>query len=165
MSSDAPRSDVKRRAVPPAVQFSGLGFTMHLPDAMQAALDAAAPGFRTIRPDKFRADVSQAGMMGGKGIQPLFAVVSDFDGDGSQDAVVEGSEPADSALHVVAIMNGTKPRAFEVTSINPYDADAVGTYLSLAENANAAFDVIRYPDQSTRYTYAGGRFTGAAIGN
>ncbi|MEA3246616.1 MAG: hypothetical protein U9Q74_10730, partial [Gemmatimonadota bacterium] len=47
---------------PPTVEFSGFGFTLHLPDGMQAALDAAAPGFRAIRPDAFRSDVSQAGM-------------------------------------------------------------------------------------------------------
>ena len=146
---------------PPTVQFSGLGFTLHLPDAMQAALDAAAPGFRYIRPDKFRSDVSQAGMMGGKGIQPLFAVVDDFDGDGSQDAIIEGAEPADAGLHVIAIMNGKQPKAFEVTNINPYDADAVGTYLSLPAGTKGAFDVIRYPDASTRYTYQAGHFVGA----
>lgn len=149
---------------PPSVQFSGFGFTLHLPDAMQAALDSAAPGFRAIRPDAFRSDVSQAGMMGGKGIQPLFAVVADFDGDGTQDAVVEGAEPGDAALHVIAIMNGKKPRAFEVTAIAPYDADAVGTYLSLPADDKGAFDVIRYPDASTRYTFAAGHFAGAKIG-
>jgi hypothetical protein len=150
----------------PAVQFATIGFVVQLPPAMQAALDAAMPGFRILTPDKFRSDVSQQSALGSGRLEPLFATIADFDGDGAKDAVVEGSVPGDSALHVVAIMNGKKPHAFEVTNVPVYDADAVGVYLSSAPEGKAgAFELINYPDQSTLYTYKAGGFVGTKLGN
>ncbi|HET7633038.1 MAG TPA: hypothetical protein VFK16_12095 [Gemmatimonadaceae bacterium] len=150
----------------PTVQFSTIGFALTLPPAMQKALDAAAPGFRMVTPDKFRSDVSQQSALGSGRIDPLFATIADFDGDGNKDAIVEGSVPGDSALHVVAIMNGHTPHAFEVTSYASYDADAVGVYLTEAPGGRAgAFEVVDYPDASYVFTYANGKFSGAKVGN
>ena len=133
---------------------------------MQGALDVAAPGFRTVRPNSFRSDVSQAAAISGGGLQALFATVGDFDGDGSQDVIVEGAAPRDTVLHVIAIMNGRKPRAFEVTSYPVYDADAVGIYLiQPAGGRKGSFDVINYPDSSTRFTYKSGLFVGTNLGS
>ncbi len=148
----------------PRLQFATVGFILHLPDAMQGALDAAAPGFRAVRTTSFRADVSQAAALSGGGLQALFATIGDFDGDGAQDVIVEGAAPGDSALHVIAIMNGAKPHAFEVTAYSLYDADAVGIYLSQPTGGpKGSFEVINYPDASTRFTYRSGAFVGTAI--
>ena len=99
-------------------------------------------------------------------IEPLFATLGDFDGDGTKDVIVEGTVPGDHGLHVVAIMNGAKPRAFQVTAYPVYDADAVGTYLSAAPNGQKnAFEVVNYPDASYLYTYKAGSFVGSKIGN
>jgi hypothetical protein len=150
----------------PTVQFSVAGFTLQLPSGMQQALDGAMPGFRTIRPDKFRADVSQQAALASAKLDPLFATIGDFDGDGSKDVIVEGTVPGDSALHVVAIMNGKKPRAFAVTSIPVYDADAVGAYLTEApNNRKDAFELVNYPDASYVYTYRNGSFVASNAGS
>ncbi|MDE3151792.1 MAG: hypothetical protein KGL93_06045 [Gemmatimonadota bacterium] len=150
----------------PSVQFSVVGFSLQLPDGMQQALNAAMPGFRMVTPDKFRSDVSQQSALGSGKIDPLFATIGDFNGDGSKDVIVEGAVPGDSALHVVAIMNGKTPHAFEVTSFPVYDADAVGVYLTEAPGGRKnAFEVVNYPDASYVYTYSNGAFTGAKIGS
>ncbi|HEX8726020.1 MAG TPA: hypothetical protein VF737_11595 [Gemmatimonadaceae bacterium] len=150
----------------PTVQFSTIGFSLQLPDGMQQALDAAEPGFRAVTPDKFRSDVSQQSALGSGKLEPLFATLGDFDGDGTKDAIVEGTVPGDSALHVVAIMNGKKPHAFEVTTIPVYDADAVGAYLSTApDGRKGAFELVNYPDASMLYTYRSGSFVGSKIGS
>ncbi|MDE3054626.1 MAG: hypothetical protein KGJ70_12120, partial [Gemmatimonadota bacterium] len=148
----------------PTVQFATVGFILQLPTGMQQALDAAEPGFRIITPDKFRSDVSQQAAMGSGTLSPLFATLGDFDGDGTKDAIVEGMVPGDSALHVVAIMNGKTPHAFEVTTYPVFDADAVGVYLTSAPaGKKGSFEIINYPDASYMYTYAGGQFTGTKI--
>jgi hypothetical protein len=150
----------------PTVQFSTIGFSLQLPDGMQHALDAAEPGFRAITPDKFRSDVAQQSALGTGRLEPLFATIGDFDGDGTKDAIVEGTVPGDSALHIVAIMNGKKPHAFEVTTIPVYDADAVGAYLSAAPgDRKGAFELVNYPDASMLYTYRSGSFVGSKIGS
>lgn len=150
----------------PTVQFSTVGFSLQLPTAMQQALDAAEPGFRMVTPDKFRSDVSQQSALGSGRIDPLFATLNDFDGDGTKDAIVEGNVPGDSALHVVAIMNGKKPRAFEVTTYPVYDGDAVGVYLTEAPaGRKGAFELVNYPDASYVFTYKNGAFTSEKIGN
>ena len=143
----------------PSVQLGAGGFTLHLPPPMQQALDAQAPGFRTVSTASFRSDVSQAAAESGGGLQALFALVNDFDGDGTQDAVVEGSTTGDSSLVVIAILNGSKPRALEVTRFQTYDADAVGIYLSKpAAGKSGAFAVVNYPDATTTYAFRDGKF-------
>ena len=150
----------------PTVQFATVGFILQLPPAMQQALDAAEPGFRMVTPDKFRSDVSQQAALGSGTLSPLFATLGDFDGDGTKDAIVEGNVPGDSALHVVAIMNGKTPHAFEVATYPVYDADAVGVYLTKAPaGKKGAFEIINYPDASYLYTYTGGRFVSTKISN
>ena len=150
----------------PRVEFATIGFTLKLPDGMQQALEAAMPGFHRITPDKFRSDVAQQSALGSGRIEPLFATLGDFDGDGTKDVIVEGTVPGDRGLHVVAIMNGAKPRAFQVTAYPVFDADAVGTYLSAAPNGQKhAFEVVNYPDASYLYTYKAGGFVGSKIGS
>lgn len=149
----------------PELHFATVGFVLTLPAGMQQALDAVAPGFRTVRIDSFRSDVSQAAAMAGGGLQAMFATIGDFDGDGTKDVIIEGAAPRDSALHVIAIMNGKTPRAFEVTRFPVYDADAVGVYLSKAPGGQTgSFEVVNYPDVSTLYTYKSGGFVGTKIG-
>jgi len=149
----------------PQIQLSDVGFTLHLPGAMQHALDSLAPGFRTVQAASYRSDVSQAAAAAG-GLPALFAVVGDFDRDGTQDAVAEGTTPGDSALRVIAIMNGVKPRAIEVARVATYDADAVGTYLSgPTDGRTGAFEVVSYPDSSMLFRYADGAFEGTRFGN
>jgi hypothetical protein len=150
----------------PAVQFSTVGFSIQLPDGMQQALNAAEPGFRMITPDKFRSDVSQQSALGSGRIDPLFATLGDFDGDGTKDAIVEGTVPGDAGLHVVAIMNGKPAHAFEVTNFPVYDGDAVGIYLTEAPGGKkGAFEIVNYPDASYVYTYKSGGFVGVKAGN
>lgn len=150
----------------PRVELTDVGYTLHLPPAMQQALDSVAPGFRAIRTDSYRADVSQSAMLSAGGTSALFATVGDFDHDGTQDAVIEGTTPSDSALQVIAILNGAKPHAIPVTEFSSYDADAVGIYLTTPPQGNAgAFEVVDYPDSSLVYTYQGGAFSGSKIGN
>ena len=150
----------------PTLEFATVGFILHLPVAMQQALDEAAPAFRTVSPNKLRSDVAQAAAAAGGGLHAGFAIVADFDGDGSLDAIVEGAAPGDTVLHVIAIMNGPQPTAFEVTNFPVYDADAVGIYLSQPTGGSkGSFDVINFPDASTRYTYRKGRFAGTPTGN
>ncbi len=152
------------RPADPQLQFATVGFVLQLPAGMQAALDALAPGFRTVRSDSFRSDVSQAAALGGGGLQAMFATTGDFDGDGTLDVVIEGAVPGDSALHVIAIMNGKTPRALEVARYPVYDADAVGIYLSKPTGRRkGSFEVINYPDSSTLYTYKSGGFVGASF--
>jgi len=87
-------------------------------------------------------------------------VVGDFNGDGTQDAVVEGSVPGDSSLVVIAVLNEAKPEAIEVTRFAQYDADAVGIYLSKpTKGKSGAFEVVNYPDASTAYVFRDGAFT------
>ncbi len=155
-----------RKPPDPSAEFSTIGFSLQLPSGMQHALDAAEPGFRRITPDKFRADVAQQSALGSGRLQPLFATIADFDGDGTKDVIVEGTVPGDSALHVVAVMNGKTPHAFEVTNFPVYDADAVGVYLSAApDGTTGAFEVVNDPDPTMLYTYRSGRFVGSKLGN
>ncbi len=155
-----------RKPDDPQLEFATVGFVLHLPPAMQQAMDSLAPGFRTVRINSFRSDVAQAAAQAAGGMQALFATVADFDGDGTQDAVVEGTTPGDTALRVIAIMNGAKPRAMDVERYPVYDADAVGIYLSRPTGSRkGTFQVVNYPDSSTVYRYEGGSFVGARIGN
>ena len=142
----------------PRVEIGAGGFTLHLPPAMQQALDVQAPGLRTVPSASFRSDVAQAAAEDG-GVQPLYTVIGDFDGDGTQDAVVEGSTPDDKSLVVIAVLNKQKPEAIEVTRFATYDADAVGVYLSKpAKGKSGAFEVVNYPDASTVYVFRDGKF-------
>jgi hypothetical protein len=150
----------------PALTFINIGFTLHLPQPMQQALDSLAPGFRFVIVGKFRSDIAQYAAEAGGGMQALFATVADFDGDGTKDVVVEGTSPGDSALVVIAIMNGVAPKAMAVARIPVYDADAVGIYLSRPTGSRAGtFVLVDYPDSSTAYRYTGGRFVGAKVVN
>ncbi len=150
----------------PQLGFINIGFSLKLPRGMQQALDSLAPGFRPVLVGKFRSDIAQYAAEAGGGMQALFATVADFDGDGTLDAVIEGTMPGDSALRVIAIMNGAKPFALDVTVIPQYDADAVGLYLSRPTGSRAGtFQLVDYPDSSTVYTFARGRFVGAKVGN
>jgi len=129
---------------------------------MQQSLDSAAPGLRLIRAMEYRADVREAAADAGGGTpQALFAVVGDFDGDGTQDVAVEGTT-IDSALVVIAILNtGSKPTAYEVARFPLYDASTVGIYLSRPVRPRlGAFEVVNYPDESTLYFYRDGKFEG-----
>jgi len=150
----------------PRIQLTDVGFVLHLPPRMQQSLDSLAPGFRTIRTTSFRSDVSQAAAMGAGSMQALFATVRDLNGDGTPDAVVEGTAPGDSALQVIAILNGPHPTALEITSFPVYDADAVGIYVAPpAAGTGGAFEVMNYPDSSTLYTYKDGAFESSSIGS
>ncbi|MBI3569374.1 MAG: hypothetical protein HY084_14335 [Gemmatimonadetes bacterium] len=155
-----------RKPDDPRLEFANIGFMLHLPPAMQQALDAYAPGFRSVKINSFRSDVSQFAAEAAGGMQPLFATVADFDGDGTLDAIVEGTAPGDSALRVIAIMNGAAPKALDVERIPLYDADAVGVYLSRPTGSPAgSFELVDYPDSTTTYRYTGGRFVGTKKGN
>ena len=150
----------------PRVELSDVGFTLHLPPAMQQALDSLAPGFRAVRASSFRSDVSQAAAEHGGGLPAAFAAVGDFDQDGLTDAVVEGSAPSDTGLRVIAILNGTTATAEEVTRFPVYDADAVGIYLTNAPTGTpGAFEVVAYPDSTLLFQYDGGVFKGERVGN
>ena len=149
----------------PTVVLNAGGFLLQLPPEMQRALDSLAPAFRSVRTIQFRTDVPQAAAEEGGAMQPLFAVSADFDGDGTIDAVEEGTVPGDPSLLVIAIMNGSKPWAMEITRVPVYDADAVGLYLSLPTGIGAgAFTLVNYPDSSTVYRYAARRFVGTKVG-
>jgi hypothetical protein len=142
----------------PRLEIGAGGFTLHLPPAMQESLNTLAPGFQQVRSASFRSDIAQAAAEGGGALQALFAVVGDFDGDGSIDAAIEGSAAGDTSLVVIAILNkGAKPVATEVTRFPTYDADAVGIYLAKPKGA-AAFQVVNYPDATSTYVYRGGKF-------
>lgn len=155
-----------KKAEAPQIQLSDIGFTLHLPPAMQHALDAVAPGFRPIQTTSYRSDIAQAAAASGGGLPALFAATGDFDHDGTQDAVVEGTTPGDSSLQVIAIMNGATPKAIPVEEIASYDADAVGIYLTgPTHGRTGAFEVNAYPDSSTLFTYGGGQFQGTKFGN
>ena len=145
----------------PRIELTDVGFTLHLPPAMQQALDSLAPGFRAVRSASFRSDVSQAAAAdGGGGLPAAFAAVGDFDHDGLTDAVVEGSAPSEAGLRVIAIMNGATPTAEEVTRFPVYDADAVGIYVvNPPKGAPGAFEVVAYPDSTLLFKYANGAFT------
>lgn len=149
----------------PRVELSDVGFTLHLPPAMQQALDSVAPGFRTVRTTSFRSDVAQAAAATGtNGMAAAFASVGDFDHDGMIDAVVEGTAPGDSALRVIAIMNGAKPVAIDIARFPVYDADAVGVYLTNAPAGVAgAFEVVDYPDSTLVYEYRNGAFNSRTV--
>ena len=150
---DSAQSDI------PRLTLGAGGFALYLPQAMQQALTTLAPGFRAVSTASFRSDVAQAAAEGGS-IGGLFAVVGDFDGDGSVDAASEGSTPSDTGLVVIAILNkGSKSTAMQVVRFATYDADAVGIYLSKpAAGAAGAFTVVNYPDASTTYAFRGGKF-------
>lgn len=125
-----------------------------MPGGMQRALDSLAPGFRTVRVNKFRSESAQYAAEASGSMQPLFAVVADIDGDGTLDAVMEGNSPGDSALRVIADFNGAKSRAEVITRIPLYDADAVGIYLSRPRGSvPGTFLLVDYPDSSTEYKY------------
>ena len=152
----------------PQIQLSDIGFVLHLPQPMQQALDAFAPGFHSIAATSYRSDVAQAAAASAPagGMPALFATVGDFNGDGLVDAVEEGTVAGDSTLRVVAILNGAKPRAVDVARIASFDADAVGFYLTAPTAGHAgAFELVAYPDSSTIYTYDDGTFTGAKVGS
>jgi hypothetical protein len=150
----------------PRVELTDVGFVLHLPPAMQQALDSLAPGFRAVRPSSFRSDVSQAAAAEGGGLPAALAAVGDFDRDGLTDAVVEGSAPSDTGLRVIAILNGPKATAKEVTYFPLYDADAVGIYLSNPPaGTRGAFEVVAYPDSTLLFTYVDGAFKGERQGN
>ena len=117
----------KSKPEDPQLTFINVGFTVKLPTGMQHALDSLAPGFRPVLVGKFRSDIAQFAAEAAGGMQPLFATIADFDGDGTLDAAMEGTTPGDSALRVIAIMNGATPTAMDVARIPQYDADAVGT--------------------------------------
>ena len=155
------------KADDPRVELSDVGFTLHLPPAMQQALDAFAPGFRAVRATSFRSDVSQAAAATGTGgMAAAFASVGDYDHDGTIDAVVEGTSPGDSALRVIAIRNGPQPTATEVTRFPVYDADAVGVYLTNPPKGTAGgFEVVDYPDSTLVFEFKDGVFTGRNIGS
>lgn len=155
-----------RKPEAPAIQLTDVGFTLHMPPAMQQALDATAPGFHAIRTTSYRSDIAQAAAQAGGGLPALSAAVGDFDHDGTQDAVVEGTTPSDSALQVIAIMNGAKPKAIEVDEIGSFDADAVGIYLTGPTGGRTgAFEVHAYPDSSTLFTYSNGGFRATKFGS
>ncbi|MEO7083377.1 MAG: hypothetical protein ABI442_05985 [Gemmatimonadaceae bacterium] len=149
----------------PRIEFSDVGFSLHLPPPMQQALDSLVPGFRIVHATSFRSDVSQAAAaMGAVGMPAAFAAIGDFNHDGRIDVVVEGTAPGDSALRVVAIMNGPKPIAIDVTRFPVFDADAVGIYLSIPPTGVAgAFEVVDYPDSTVLYQYADGALKGSNI--
>lgn len=155
-----------RKPDDPRVEFINIGFKVSLPPGMQQALDSLAPGFKYIAINSFRSDISQYAAEAGGGMQPLFATITDLDGDGALDAVVEGTSAGDVALRVIAIMNGPKPTAMEIQRFPVYDADAVGIYLSRPKGSRlGAFEVVNYPDSSTAFQYKAGRFIGTRIGN
>jgi hypothetical protein len=153
----------------PAIQLTDVGLVLHLPPAMQQALDAAAPGFRLVRTTSFRSDVSQAAAAGGGGLPALSATVGDFDHDGTVDAAVEGAVPGDAGLLVFVVLNGATPRVLQVARFATYDADAVGIYLTgvtgVTGGAAGAFEVVSYPDSSTLFRYENGQFQGSKIGS
>lgn len=155
-----------RKPEAPSVELTDVGYALHLPAPMQQALDSVAPGFRPVRANSFRSDVSQSAVITAGAATALFAAVGDFDHDGITDAVVEGTTPSDSALQVIAILNGAKPRAVPVTEFSSYDADAVGIYLASAPADSAgAFEVVDYPDSTLVYRYSQGAFEGSRVGN
>ena len=144
----------------PRLDVGAGGFTLYLPPKMQQALDAASPGFHKVMAAKYRADINEAATEEGGGAQALNAVIGDFDLDGSQDVVVEGTNAA-GTLVVIAILNGATPKAVEVASFATFDADAVGIYLSrIVRPKLGAFEVVNYPDETTLYFYRGGTFEG-----
>ena len=151
----------------PRLELTDVGFALHLPPAMQQALDSLAPGFHAVRASSFRSDVSQAvAANGGAGLPAAFAAVGDFDHDGSADAVVEGTTASDSALRVIAILNRKTPVAMEVTRFPVYDADAVGIYVSTPPaGTTGAFEVVAYPDSTLLYQYSPDGFQGRNLGS
>jgi hypothetical protein len=155
-----------RKVDDPRLELTDVGFSLHLPLPMQHALDSLVPGFRAVRATSFRSDVSQAAAAMGTTVMPAaFAAIGDFNHDARIDAVVEGTAPDDSALRVIAIMNGAKPIAVEVTRFPVFDADAVGIYLSVPPaGVTGAFEVVDYPDSTVLYQYANGDFKGSNIG-
>lgn len=155
-----------RKPEQPELSFINIGFTLKLPPDMQHALDSLAPGFRSVMVGKYRSDIAQYAAEAGGGMQALFATIADFDGDGTLDAVVEGNTAGDSALSVIAIMNGATPLATLIARTEQYDADAVGLYLSRPKGiAPRSFELVDYPDSSTVYTYVRGRFVGKKVGD
>lgn len=156
-----------RKVEDPRVELTDAGYILHLPPAMQHALDAVAPGFRTVRAMSFRSDVAQAAAStAGDGMPAAFASLADFDHDGTKDAVVEGTAPGDSSLRVIAIMNGTKPTAVEITRFAVFDADAVGVYVTNPPaGIGGAFEVVAYPDSTIVYEYRNGTFRPQNIGD
>ena len=156
-----------RQVDSPRVELSDVGFALHLPPAMQQALDSLAPGFRAVRASSFRSDVSQAAAAEGSGALPAaFAAVGDYNGDGLTDAVVEGTAPSGSGLQVITILNGSTPTAQEVTRFPVYDADAVGIYVTNPpKGTKGAFEVVAYPDSTLLFRYQNGAFKGERVGN
>lgn len=150
----------------PRLTFINVGFTLQLPNGTQHALDSLAPGFRSVNVGKFRSDIAQYAAEAGGGMQPWFATVAGFDGDGNLDAVIEGTTRGDSALRVIAVLNGARPTAMEVTRIPKYDVDAVWRYLSRhMGNGPGTFQLVDYPDSTTAYEHRGGCFVGTKVGN
>jgi hypothetical protein len=157
-------SACSKTADAPRIELTDVGFTLHLPSAMQHALDLADPGFRTVRATSYRSDVSQAAAA--SGTPALFATIGDFNHDGANDVAVEGTASGETALQVLAVLSGTAPEVVQVTRFPVYDADAVGIYLTAAPaGTNGGFEVVDYPDSSVVYHYADGGFQGAKIDN
>lgn len=149
----------------PRIELTDVGYALHLPPAMQQALDSVAPGFHPIRASSFRSDAAQTVGIG-TGIPTLFATVGDFRHDGLKDVAVEGTASGDSALQVIAILNGAKPEAVQVARFPVYDADAVGIYLAPPPaGQDGAFEIVDYPDSSVVYRYTDGGFEGTKVGN
>lgn len=156
-----------RQVDSPRVELSDVGFALHLPPAMQQALDSVAPGFRAVHASSFRSDVSQAAAAEGSGALPAaFAAVGDYNDDGLTDAVVEGTAPSDSGLEVITILNGPAPTAEKVAHFPVYDADAVGIYVTNPpKGTKGAFEVVAYPDSTLLFKYQDGAFKGERLGN
>ena len=151
-----------RKPDQPSIQLSDIGFTLHLPAPMQAALNAYAPGFHAITTDKFRSDIAQRAAETGQ-LPAMFAAVGDFDRDGNSDAIVEGTTPDDPALQVIAVLNGPHPKAMTVTEFPSYDADAVGIFV--AGLSGGRFEIANVPDSTVVYRWAGGSFSGVKKGS
>jgi len=152
------------RVEAPTIGLGDMGMALTLPKAMQAALDSLAPGFTTIRASAYRSDIAQSAAQQGGGIPALFATVGDFDGDGTQDAAVEGTKQGDTGLTVIAILNGATPRAIEVKHFAEFDADAVGIYVAPAPaGSTGGFEIVNYPDESTFFKWQNGAFQAAAL--
>lgn len=73
----------------PVIRASGTSHQLVLPAAHRKAIGRAVPGFEPWKLETYSADIRQ--MYDFTGRQVPWAVVGDFDGDGSLDAVVDGS--------------------------------------------------------------------------
>ena len=82
----------KKEVDDPRVELTDVGFTLHLPPAMQQALDSLAPEFHTVRTTSCRSDVTQAtAAMGSGGMPAVFTAVGDFTHDSNPPVGVAGA--------------------------------------------------------------------------